>query len=175
MISFLRHSYRYTLIIDNALKAYRKFIKTDPLTHPLADQLKLCDSASGILTVFQGQVQELNHSQCSKMKVAGPNCIHPPCLLRDTWRTCQLGMLQNMNLCKMCPLIITGDTCVTRSREMTCDVTTVYPRKSLDDIHRTTGIAFAFYRSRTNSRIARDTFHRGSGDIFGLNIPVTFA
>ena len=50
-------------IFDNALNAYKRLTKNDLLTHPLADQLEPCDSASSILTVLQGQVQELNQSQ----------------------------------------------------------------------------------------------------------------
>ena len=50
-------------IFDNALKAYKKRTKEDLLTHPLADRLEACNSASSILTVLQEQVQELNQSQ----------------------------------------------------------------------------------------------------------------
>jgi hypothetical protein len=60
------------LIFDNALKAYKKRTKNDLLTHPLADRLKDCDSASSILTVLQEQVQELNESQRSNTKWLDP-------------------------------------------------------------------------------------------------------
>jgi hypothetical protein len=60
------------LIFDNALKAYKKRTKNDLLTHPLADRLKDCDSASRILTVLQEQVQELNESQRSNTKWLDP-------------------------------------------------------------------------------------------------------
>ncbi|KAF8499626.1 hypothetical protein F5888DRAFT_1684074 [Russula emetica] len=56
-------SSNFQLIFDNALKAHRKRTKNDLLTHPLADRLQACDSASNILTVLQEQVQELNQSQ----------------------------------------------------------------------------------------------------------------
>jgi hypothetical protein len=56
------------LIFDDALKAYKKRTKKDLLTHPLADRIEACDSASNILTVLQGQVQELNESQRSNTK-----------------------------------------------------------------------------------------------------------
>jgi hypothetical protein len=55
-------SSNFQLIFDNALRAYKKRTKKDILTHPLADRLEACDSASGILTVLQEQVQELNES-----------------------------------------------------------------------------------------------------------------
>ncbi|KAI0272092.1 hypothetical protein BGY98DRAFT_936788 [Russula aff. rugulosa BPL654] len=50
----------------------------DPLTHPLADQLKACDSASSILTVLQQHVQELNQSQRNNLKWLHPtvNVLH---------------------------------------------------------------------------------------------------
>ena len=53
----------FQLIFDEALKAYKKRTKTDLLTHPLADRLETCHSASSILEVLQGKVQELNQSQ----------------------------------------------------------------------------------------------------------------
>ena len=56
-------SSNFQLKFDNALKAYKKRTKKDLLTHPLADKLKACDSASSILAVLQEQVQELNQSQ----------------------------------------------------------------------------------------------------------------
>jgi hypothetical protein len=45
------------------LKEYKKRTKNDVLTHPLANQLEVCNSASSILAVLQEQVQELNQSQ----------------------------------------------------------------------------------------------------------------
>jgi hypothetical protein len=68
----------FQLIFDNALKAYKKRTKNDLLTHPLADRLKGCDSASSILAVLQEQVQELNQSQRSNTKWLDPtvNVIH---------------------------------------------------------------------------------------------------
>jgi hypothetical protein len=53
----------FQLIFDSALKEYKKRTKNDLLTHPLADKLEVCNSASSILTVLQEQVQELNQSQ----------------------------------------------------------------------------------------------------------------
>jgi len=68
----------FQLIFDNALKAYEKRTKNDLLTHPLADRLKDCDSASTILTVLQEQVQELNDSQRNNTKWLDPtvNVLH---------------------------------------------------------------------------------------------------
>jgi hypothetical protein len=59
-------------IFDNALKAYKKRTKNDLLTHPLADRLEACGSASSILTVLQEQVRELNESQRSNQKWLDP-------------------------------------------------------------------------------------------------------
>ena len=56
-------SSNFQLIFDNALEAYKKRTKNDLLTHPLADRLEACDSASSILTVLQQQVEKLNQSQ----------------------------------------------------------------------------------------------------------------
>ena len=56
-------SANFQTIFDNALNAYKTRTKNDLLTHPLADQLERCNSASGILTVLQEKVQGLNQSQ----------------------------------------------------------------------------------------------------------------
>jgi hypothetical protein len=71
-------SSNFRLIFDNALKAYKKRTRNDPLTHPLAHRLEACESASSILTVLQEQVQELNESQRSNMKWLDPtvNVLH---------------------------------------------------------------------------------------------------
>src|SRR5882757_7343866 len=71
-------SSNFQLIFDNALKAYKKRTKSDLLTHPLADRLKACDSASSIRTVLQEQVQELNESQRSNTEWLNPtvNVLH---------------------------------------------------------------------------------------------------
>ena len=71
-------SSNFQLIFDNALKAYKKRTKKDLLTHPLAGRLKACDSASGVLTVLQEQVQVLDQSQRSNAKWLDPtvNVLH---------------------------------------------------------------------------------------------------
>jgi hypothetical protein len=65
-------SSNFRLIFDNSLKAYKKRTKNDLLTHPLADRLETCDSASSILTVFQELAQELNESQRGNAKWLDP-------------------------------------------------------------------------------------------------------
>jgi hypothetical protein len=65
-------SSNFQLIFDNALKAYKKRTKMDPLTHPLADRLEACDSTSSILTVLQEQAQDLNQSQRSNTRWLDP-------------------------------------------------------------------------------------------------------
>jgi hypothetical protein len=71
-------SANFRQIFDDALKAYKKRTRNDLLTHPLADRLKSCDSASSILTVLQEQIQELNESQRSNTKWLDPtvNVLH---------------------------------------------------------------------------------------------------
>jgi hypothetical protein len=58
-------SSNFELIIDNALKAYKKRTKKDVLAHPLASQLQACDSPGAILAVLQQQVQGLDQSRSS--------------------------------------------------------------------------------------------------------------
>ena len=55
-------SSNFQLIIDNALKVYRKRTKTDLLLHPLAARIQTCDTPSDILAVLQEQLQGLNQS-----------------------------------------------------------------------------------------------------------------
>ena len=62
-------SSNFQLILDNTLKPYDERTKRDPFKHPLSDRLQGCDSPSSILTVFQGQVQELSDSQCNNEKL----------------------------------------------------------------------------------------------------------
>ena len=44
----------------------------DPLTHPLADRLEACDSASSIHDVLEEYVQELNQSERNNIKWLDP-------------------------------------------------------------------------------------------------------
>lgn len=50
----------FQVIFDTALKAYEKKTKSDLLTHPLASRLQTCDSSASILSVLQGQVDDLD-------------------------------------------------------------------------------------------------------------------
>ena len=57
-------SSRFQAIFQAALTSYQEQTKKDLLTHPLASQLKACDSTTAILTILQHQVQEFDKS-CS--------------------------------------------------------------------------------------------------------------
>ena len=65
-------SANFRLFFDNALKAYKKRTKMDPLTHPLANRLEACDSATSILTVLQDQVQQFDESQRNNQEWLDP-------------------------------------------------------------------------------------------------------
>ena len=54
---------RFQAIFQAALESYQKQTKKDLLTHPLASQLKDCDSTAGILAILQDQVQEFDKSR----------------------------------------------------------------------------------------------------------------
>ena len=56
-------SSNFQLIIDEALNTYKMRTKTDLREHPLADQLKTCDSPRAILTILQQQAQETRQSR----------------------------------------------------------------------------------------------------------------
>ena len=53
----------FETIFAAALKEYNKQTKEDITSHPLAAQLKSCDSPNAILTVLQIQVQTFDQSQ----------------------------------------------------------------------------------------------------------------
>ena len=57
-------SSRFQAIFDAALKSYQKQTKKDILTHPLASQLRTCDSTSAILSILQDQLRDFDES-CS--------------------------------------------------------------------------------------------------------------
>ena len=65
-------SSNFRLIFDNALKAYQKRTKIDPVTHPLASRLEACDSGASILTVLQEQVQQSKESQRNNLEWLDP-------------------------------------------------------------------------------------------------------
>ena len=58
-------SSNFQLILDNALKAYKKRTKKDLLIHPLASQLQACESPADIVAVLQQQIQGLDQSRSS--------------------------------------------------------------------------------------------------------------
>ena len=55
-------SSRFQAIFEAALKSYQKQTKKDLLAHPLASQLRDCDSTTAILAILQDQVQEFDKS-----------------------------------------------------------------------------------------------------------------
>src|SRR6266702_1181250 len=52
-------------IFDEALKEYKKKTGKELTTHPLAEEIKNCDSPEAILAILQGKANELNQSQSS--------------------------------------------------------------------------------------------------------------
>jgi hypothetical protein len=56
-------SSNFQLILNNALKAYKKRTKKDLLAHPLATQLQSCNSPSAILALLQEQVLGTDQSR----------------------------------------------------------------------------------------------------------------
>ncbi|KAF8263087.1 hypothetical protein EI94DRAFT_1741814 [Lactarius quietus] len=55
-------SSRFQAIFDAAMKSYQKQTKTDLSTHPLASQLKSCDSTNAIFAVLQTQIREFDQA-----------------------------------------------------------------------------------------------------------------
>jgi len=56
-------SSRFQAIFNAALKSYQKQTKKDLLAHPLASQLRTCDSAGALVAVLQDQVREFDESR----------------------------------------------------------------------------------------------------------------
>ncbi|KAI9434629.1 hypothetical protein H4582DRAFT_759959 [Lactarius indigo] len=52
-------------IFEKVLKEYKKKTRKELSTHPLAAEIRGCDSIEAILTVLQGKANELNQSQSS--------------------------------------------------------------------------------------------------------------
>ena len=50
-------------IFDKALEEYRKKTEKELSTHPLAEEIRGCDSPEAILTVLRGKAKELNGYQ----------------------------------------------------------------------------------------------------------------
>jgi hypothetical protein len=55
----------FATILSAALEEYKKKTKKDIASHPLAAQLKSCDSPSAILAVLRAQVQASDKSQAA--------------------------------------------------------------------------------------------------------------
>jgi hypothetical protein len=56
-------STNFDTIFSAALKAYKKKTKKDIASHPLATQLKSCDSSSAIIAILRTQVQTFDETQ----------------------------------------------------------------------------------------------------------------
>ncbi|KAN0128638.1 hypothetical protein V8E53_013557 [Lactarius tabidus] len=63
-------SSNFQSIFNAALKAYEKKTKKDLLSHPLAAQLKACDSPNDILAVLQEKVNELDQSRSADERLS---------------------------------------------------------------------------------------------------------
>jgi hypothetical protein len=59
----------FEAIFAVALEEYKKQTKKDIASHPLAAQLKSCESPSAILTVLRAQVQAFDKSQRADEKL----------------------------------------------------------------------------------------------------------
>ncbi|KAI9450824.1 hypothetical protein BJY52DRAFT_1419405 [Lactarius psammicola] len=62
-------STNFHTIFTTALEAYKRQTKKDIASHPLAIQLKSCDSPDAILTVLRAQVQAFDQSQIAHEKL----------------------------------------------------------------------------------------------------------
>lgn len=56
-------------VLTAALEEYKKKTKKDIASHPLATQLKSCDSPSAILAVLQAQIRASDKSQSADEKL----------------------------------------------------------------------------------------------------------
>ncbi|KAF8261661.1 hypothetical protein EI94DRAFT_1705377 [Lactarius quietus] len=61
-------STNFETIFTAALEAYKRQIKNDITSHPLAIELKSCDSSSAILAILRTQVQTFDQSQSADEK-----------------------------------------------------------------------------------------------------------
>jgi hypothetical protein len=62
-------STNFETIIAAALEEYKQKTKTDIVSHPLAVELKSCESPNAILAVLRGQVQVFDKSQTVNEKL----------------------------------------------------------------------------------------------------------
>ena len=56
-------SSRFQAIFQAAIKSYQKQTKKDLIAHPLASQLRDCDSTNAILAILQDQIREFDESR----------------------------------------------------------------------------------------------------------------
>jgi hypothetical protein len=68
-------SSHFQLIVIRALKTYKMRTKKDIFAHPLAAQLRACNSPGAILLVLQQQVQARNQSRRSHERLT--LCLDP--------------------------------------------------------------------------------------------------
>jgi hypothetical protein len=61
---------RFRSIFNAAVKGYEKKTKKDLLTHPLAAQLRACDSPSDILAVLHGRVKEFDEARSADERLS---------------------------------------------------------------------------------------------------------
>jgi hypothetical protein len=137
-------SSNFRLIFENALKVYKIRTDKDLLTHPLSDRLEACDSASSILTVLQGQFQELgfNESQRSTMEWLDPTVDVLLAFSGTLGEGVGSVCLQNMNWFEIYPLIfvclIVILTCKSYLHRIWCSSFCVYFSECLRAVHRNT-------------------------------------
>ena len=68
-VSSTATSTNFEAIFTAALEEYKKQTKKDIASHPLAAQLKSCDSSSAILAVLRAQVQVFDKSRSADEKL----------------------------------------------------------------------------------------------------------
>jgi hypothetical protein len=56
-------SSNFNIIFEKALNAYKAKTKKDLITHPLATQLRTCNSPAAILTLLQDQVHQFEQTR----------------------------------------------------------------------------------------------------------------
>ncbi|SRR6266702_1976114 len=97
--SSMSTSSNFNVIIEKALKAYQKTTKQDLTVHPLASQLRACDSPAAILTILQGQVDQFIQSRSGDERLK--NWLNPTISVLYAFST-TLGEgvgLVNVSLC----------------------------------------------------------------------------
>jgi hypothetical protein len=62
-------SSNFNVIFEKALKAYKAKTKQDLVAHPLATQLRACNSPAAILTTLQDQVRQFEQSRSANERL----------------------------------------------------------------------------------------------------------